>query len=164
MSADLFCPPTETWISLSPRYLTQRRLGAVIGWGLLAAVAAVPLWIIGAPTIICLVVTAVGIAVIIWRLIRQPVIFRAWGFAERDTDLYIRSGVWIQRMTVVPYGRMQAVEVEAGPLQRIFKVASVKLVTASAQSDAVIPGLDPGDAARLRDRLTERGETQAAGL
>jgi hypothetical protein len=40
----------------------------------------------------------------------------------------------------------------------------VALVTASAQSDAVIPGLDPDAAAALRDRLTERGEMQATGL
>ena len=59
---------------------------------------------------------------------------------------------------------MQAVEVTAGPLERAFNLATVRLVTASAQSDARIPGLDPQAAAELRDRLTERGETQAAGL
>lgn len=59
---------------------------------------------------------------------------------------------------------MQAVNISAGPLDRAFKVATVALVTASAQSDAVIPGLDPDAAAALRDRLTERGEMQATGL
>jgi membrane protein YdbS with pleckstrin-like domain len=36
--------------------------------------------------------------------------------------------------------------------------------TASPSTQASIPGLPSAEAARLRDRLTERGEAQAAGL
>lgn len=162
-ATELFAPPAENWTPLSSRYVPLRRLDAVLGWGFLTALVAVPLFIFtdwpwG------LAAVGVGLIMIAWRGWRQSAIVRAWGFAERDTDLYIRSGIFYRRLTVVPYGRMQAVEVTAGPLQRAFKVATVKLVTASAQSDAVIPGLDPDAAAALRDRLTERGETQATGL
>jgi hypothetical protein len=59
---------------------------------------------------------------------------------------------------------MQLVEVESGPLERAFGLASVTLHTASASTDATIPGLTPDEAARLRDRLTELGEAQASGL
>jgi len=54
--------------------------------------------------------------------------------------------------------------VNAGPLDRRFGLASVQLHTASASTDARIPGLDPEEAARLRDRLASRGEARAAGL
>jgi hypothetical protein len=40
----------------------------------------------------------------------------------------------------------------------------VQLVTASAATDAVIPGLLPDEAGRLRDRLSQLGEAQASGL
>ena len=40
---------------------------------------------------------------------------------------------------------------------------TVKLHTAAAASDARIPGLT-AEAARLRDRLTELGESMAAGM
>jgi membrane protein YdbS with pleckstrin-like domain len=40
----------------------------------------------------------------------------------------------------------------------------VRLHTAAAATDARIPGLEPDEAARLRDRLAELGEAQAAGL
>jgi hypothetical protein len=59
---------------------------------------------------------------------------------------------------------MQFVDVTAGPIERLFKLATVKLHTAAAASDARIPGLEKGEAARLRDRLAELGEARAAGL
>jgi membrane protein YdbS with pleckstrin-like domain len=70
----------------------------------------------------------------------------------------------VRRLSVVPYGRMQFVEVTAGPVERIFHLSTVKLHTAAAASDARIPGLEVEEAARLRDRLTELGEAMAAGM
>jgi membrane protein YdbS with pleckstrin-like domain len=67
-------------------------------------------------------------------------------------------------MVVVPYGRMQYVDVEAGPLDRKLGLAKVQLHTASVGTDAQIPGLPPDEAARLRDRLASRGEARLAGL
>jgi membrane protein YdbS with pleckstrin-like domain len=46
----------------------------------------------------------------------------------------------------------------------MFKLSTVKLHTAAAASDARIPGLERTEATRLRDRLTELGESRAAGL
>jgi membrane protein YdbS with pleckstrin-like domain len=90
--------------------------------------------------------------------------FRAWAYQERDEDLVVSRGVMFRRQSVVPYGRMQFVDVTAGPVERLFKLATVKLHTAAAASDARIPGLEREEAARLRDRLAELGEAKAAGL
>ena len=159
----LFAPPTEHWVPLSPRYLPLRRLSAALSWGLLAALFVIPVFLFVDATIALMVLS--GFLVVLgWRVIRQGALVRAWGYAERETDLYIKAGIFWRRLTVVPYGRMQAVEVTAGPLERAFNLATVRLVTASAQSDARIPGRDPQAAAGRRDRLTARGETQAAGL
>jgi len=64
----------------------------------------------------------------------------------------------------VPYGRMQLVDVTAGPLHRALGITTVQLHTAAATSDARIPGLTPDIAADLRDRLARRGEERSAGL
>ena len=69
-----------------------------------------------------------------------------------------------KQLVVVPYGRMQLVDVNAGPLDRRFGIATVQLHTAAATSDASIPGLLPHEAARLRDRLTALGEARSAEL
>ena len=90
--------------------------------------------------------------------------YRSWGYLERDEDLLVRRGVMFQRMSVVPYGRMQFVEVTAGMVERLFGLSTVRLHTAAARSDARIPGLVPAEASRLRDRLAALGEAKAAGL
>lgn len=90
--------------------------------------------------------------------------FRAWAYQERDEDLLVSRGVLIRRLSVVPYGRMQFVDVTSGPVERVYRLATVKLHTAAAASDARIPGLERDEAARLRDRLAALGEAKAAGL
>jgi membrane protein YdbS with pleckstrin-like domain len=90
--------------------------------------------------------------------------FRAWRYQERHEDLLVARGVLVRRLSVVPYGRMQFVEVTAGPIERIFRLSTVKLHTAAAASDARIPGLTQDESTRLRDRLTELGESKAAGM
>jgi hypothetical protein len=89
---------------------------------------------------------------------------RAWGYSEREDDLFVKRGVLFSRLSVIPYGRMQFVDVTAGPVERLFGLATVRMHTAAAASDARIPGLESGEAARVRDRLTELGEARAAGL
>jgi membrane protein YdbS with pleckstrin-like domain len=59
---------------------------------------------------------------------------------------------------------MQFIDVTAGPVERSLGLATVRLHTAAAATDARIPGLAADEAARLRDRLAELGEANAAGL
>lgn len=89
---------------------------------------------------------------------------RAWAFAEREEDLLVRRGVMIRRLSVIPYGRMQYVDVTAGPVERTFGLATVRMHTAAAASDARVPGLSAEDAGVLRDNLTRLGEARASGL
>ena len=106
-------------------------------------------------------VVAAGAALALWFARNR---FRSWAYQERDEDLIVERGVLIRRLSVVPYGRMQFVDVTAGPVDRIFRLATVRLHTAAAASDARIPGLEQDEAARLRDRLAALGEAKAAGL
>lgn len=105
-------------------------------------------------------VVAAGAAVEVF--LRRRV--RAWAYCEREDDLLVLRGVMFSRLSVVPYGRMQFVDVTAGPAERLFRLATVRMHTAAAASDARIPGLERGEAARLRDRLAALGEARAAGL
>jgi hypothetical protein len=136
----------------------------------------IPIWLVATPFAIVFVIPQVilggwwfiGTSVVMlaglwitWIAVRQ-VTAHAW--AERDDDLVVKRGRMFRRVTVVPYGRMQYVEVQAGPLARIFGITRVQLHTASPGTDAHISGVPADQAARLRDRLTTRGEAQLAGL
>lgn len=90
--------------------------------------------------------------------------YRSWGYAERGDDLIVNRGLLFRRLSVVPYGRMQFIDVTAGPIDRFFDLATVQLHTAAAATDARIPGLRRADANALRDRLTALGEARATGL
>ena len=160
---DLFAPPQYEWKRLAPPYRTLRRLTTVIA----AVVFVVPAVIFGVLTQlwwVSAIVIALGLAITVprWLLIERH--YRSWGYVERDDDLYITHGVMFRSLVAVPYGRMQLVEVESGPLERALGLAHVTLVTASASTNATIPGLVPEEAARLRDSLTQLGEAHASGL
>lgn len=107
---------------------------------------------------------AVAAAFYVWLLWLVPRQVRAIGYAETESDLLIRKGIMFKALTVVPYGRMQYVDVSEGPIARAFGIAAVQLHTASASTDASIPGLPAQEAARLRNQLAERGEAEMAGL
>jgi len=108
-----------------------------------------------------LVTVLVAVAVAFRSLARNAT---SWAYAERGEDLFVRHGVLVRRLEVVPYGRMQLVEVTSGPLQRRFGIASLTLHTAAPGTAAKILGVPADEASRLRDRLTALGEAQAAGL
>jgi len=116
----------------------------------------------GAPAAAAAVAVVAAAALVSLWFVRRRV--RAWSYTERDEDLIVARGVLVRRLSVVPYGRMQFVDVTAGPAERAFRLATVKLHTAAAASDARIPGLERAEAARLRDRLAALGEAKAAGL
>lgn len=88
----------------------------------------------------------------------------AIGYFEGKDELIIHSGIMFQRLTVVPYGRMQQVNVKSGPVLGKYGLAKVELVTASAESNAEIPGVLRDEAERLRDKFTRLGNSQMEGL
>lgn len=160
---EAFDPADADWTRVSGSLATMRRtvLGAV-GLGILLLVS-VPSILVSAPQVaLAALLVVAAVVTLLWRLIGRGQ--RAWGYTERADDLLVRRGVAFRKLVVVPYGRMQFVDVSAGPLQRAFGLATVQLHTAAAATDARIPGLPPAEAARLRDRLAARGESHAAGL
>jgi len=157
-------PPAaaEAWRRPSPQLLRLRRLEV----GVTGAAVVVLLIVLGVVAS-SVVAYALAAAAAVATLALLPFVSRryhSWGYAEREDDLLVRRGVAFARLSVVPYGRMQFIDVTAGPLERVFGLATVRLHTAAAATDARIPGLEREEAARLRDRLAELGEAQAAGL
>ena len=116
----------------------------------------------GVAAAVLLPFAAIAAAFASWMVERGR--YRSWGYAERDEDLVVRRGLLFRRVSVVPYGRMQFIDVTAGPIDRLFGLATVQLHTAAAATDARIPGLLRADADQLRDRLAAVGEASATGL
>ncbi|TQS39904.1 PH domain-containing protein [Cryptosporangium phraense] len=156
-------PEEAPWQRVSPRLAWVRRTGLsllLIPAAIAVAVTAIftdVAWLPWTIALVALVLVGWGLAVVSRSV-------RSWGYAERADDLLVRHGILVRKLSVVPYGRMQYVDVKAGPLERALGIATVQLHTAAAASDAAIPGLPTVEAARLRDRLATLGEARAAGL
>lgn len=162
---DPFSPWGVTFTPVSPN-LTKVRLLSVAIWVALPTLglAVMAFFVQKYSGAWIWVVPGIAALFLVWLLWLVPRQVRALGYAELEEDLIIRKGVMFKNLVVVPYGRMQYVDVNAGPIDRAFGVSSVQLHTASAATDASLPGLPPAEAARLRDRLATLGEARLAGL
>ncbi|MGH8215793.1 MAG: PH domain-containing protein [Rhodanobacteraceae bacterium] len=153
----------KEWLRPSPQLWRMRRVqgGIVAAIAIAAAGVVVGLyttWWLG----LAAAVVVFCIALFALRALRRRV--HSWQYIERDDDLMVERGVLVRRLSVVPYGRMQFVDVVAGPFERYFGLSTLHMHTAAAASDAVIPGLSREEAQRLRDALSRLGEARAAGL
>jgi membrane protein YdbS with pleckstrin-like domain len=149
------------WRPVSPM-LTRVRLisvGIVVLPVLLATIVAAVFatrWLLVAT----LVVALVGLWAV-WLIGRQV---SAISWVELDEEIVIRKGRMLRTLVSVPYGRLQYVDIQSGPLERAFGIASCEIHTASPESGGSLPGLPVAEAEALRSRLAARGEAQRAGL
>jgi hypothetical protein len=150
------------WRRVSPKYILVDLIGEAIFALIVIAVAVLwavlfeqtwQWWVMGA----LLLVTALGAAF-------TPRRIRSIGYQLREDDLLFRRGIMWTRMVAVPYGRMQLIDINRGPVARAFGLAELKFVTASAASAIVLPGLPEDEAEQLRDHLVTVAESRRTGL
>ena len=151
----------DGWRGVSRRLVWVELARVVVGFAV-AGVVAIWAWLlspwVGIPLLVLVVVVGVIRAVITPRRVR------AIGYVLRDDDLVFRRGIFFSRLVAVPYGRMQLIDVNRGPVSRVLGLAELRLVTAAATSNVTIPGLVEQDASALRDSLVERAESRRVGL
>jgi uncharacterized protein len=149
------------WRPVSPRLRTARLtvLASVVTPVLVVALLVAVLAWTWAWVAVAVVVIAAG--AVAWVVTRQV---SAITWAEAPEELVVRRGRLFRSMVSVPYGRLQYVDVQSGPLARRLDMATVELHTASPASGGRIPGLPTAEAEALRERLAARGESQRAGL
>jgi membrane protein YdbS with pleckstrin-like domain len=150
------------WRRVSPKYILVDLIGEAIFALIVIAVAVLwavlfeqtwQWWVMGA----LLLLTALGAAI-------TPRRIRSIGYQLREDDLLFRRGIMWTRMVAVPYGRMQLIDINRGPVARAFGLAELKFVTASAASAIVLPGLPEDEAEQLRDHLVTVAESRRTGL
>jgi uncharacterized protein len=125
-------------------------MGAVVGAllaGLLSAVAVVgDVW----PVAVVLLPIAIAAGVLFGRAAWRR---RTWALTPRALEL--RRGVVVHRATTIPYERIQQIDLERGPIERMFGLSQLVVRTAAATTDANLYGMSPEDADDLRQRLLD---------
>ena len=150
------------WQRVSPKYVIVDVIGYVISGLMMTAISFVPLvvggWSLGwIPPIVVGAISLVMIAL-------TPRRVRSIGYQLRPDDLLFKRGIMWKRVVAVPYGRMQLVDINRGPIARLVGLSELKFVTAAAATGVVIPGLAEAVAEGLRDELVALAESRRAGL
>ncbi|CAN5271257.1 PH domain-containing protein [soil metagenome] len=150
------------WKRVSPKYVVVDLVGNLIFGVIVVGAATVPAFV--THNIFWWALPASLAVVFIIALALIPRRVRAMGYQLREDDLVFRRGLMFQRFVAVPYGRMQLVDINRGPLDRAVGLSELKFVTAAASSGVTIPGLPAADAEELRDKLVALAESRRAGL
>ncbi|KQS17452.1 PH domain-containing protein [Frigoribacterium sp. Leaf186] len=153
--------PDAQWTGVSPKYVWPELIGYLVT-GLIVAAATAPLWLIGQWWTYAITAVVVVVTIVVAALTPRRV--RAIGYQLREDDLLLRKGILFLRVVAVPYGRMQLIDINRGPVVRALGLSDLKFVTAAAASAVTIPGVPADEAERLRDRLVELAESRRAGL
>ncbi|MFB6121419.1 MAG: PH domain-containing protein [Halobacteriaceae archaeon] len=132
-------------------------LAAVLGAALVLAdryALAVPAWA---------VVAVVALAATL-GLAHTALRYRRWRYEVQEDALYLERGVVTEVETAVPFVRIQHVDTQRGPLERLAGVTSVVVYTAGSRgADVTVPGLDPERARTLQRRLRQLAVVSEAG-
>lgn len=100
-------------------------------------------------------VLGVGLVLIgigIWRMPARR--YAAWGYRMEEDELAVRHGLLIRALSLVPFGRVQHIDLAQGPLERAFGLATLVLNTAGTRGAAIrLPGLAQADAEEIRDHI-----------
>jgi hypothetical protein len=156
-------PPDNGLQSLDPAVVKYWRVHSLIGSVGLMGLLSIPAFVILLNRFPAWpIVAGVWGAVLVlrfWLLTWHPRrSYQAWGYRVDDKVLETRHGIWFKVITLLPLSRLQHVDLERGPLERSFGLASLLLHTAGTQNASIsIPGLNADKAARLRDQLVAAG-------
>jgi uncharacterized protein len=131
------------------------RFGLSAAAAALAALAAMNMRALAAlPGPAWLLPAAIALAGLIATLIVPVRRYRGWGYREGEDEIEIRRGRLIRVRTIVPFGRVQHIDVALGPIQRMFGLGTLILHTAGTQGASVpLPGLPVAEAEQMRDRI-----------
>jgi membrane protein YdbS with pleckstrin-like domain len=152
---------------LDSRVVNLWRASSLIGFGVLLVSLLIPVVALGVaePRLLVwlafawLAMAAAAVWFCIWY---PPRLYSSWGYRIDAKVLETRSGRVFQRARLLPLSRLQHVDIERGPLARMFGLAALVLHTAGTYSANIrIPGLEAAEATRLRDHLIEIGGDDA---
>ena len=144
-----------------PGYRNLLMARAAINWLPLAVLAIAADRLFLAQTPLALVAPAVAIPVALLAILLLPSrIYRRLGYRIHDRLLQSVRGWMFHTDTLVPFVRVQHIDVTRGPLDKVFGTASLVVHTAGTHNSIVrVDGLAPDRAREIRDLIREHIRT-----
>jgi uncharacterized protein len=119
----------------------------------------------GSTFIIVFAGTLAILSVIMYVTSRLTYVF--FFYELRREGFYIESGILVKKYKVIPYGRIQNIDITKGPLTMLLGLADIQVQTAGSsdpyrRAEGQISGLLISDAENLRNELLKRAGKHAA--
>jgi membrane protein YdbS with pleckstrin-like domain len=154
--SDVAAPLVEGWRPLSPAAAAVRAIAGALSGVLMSIVAAAILlaalrlgMVLGLGLVLAATLTGAATGAWLGRL--------RWKKTRWKLDaigLHVRRGLLWHTDVLVPRSRVQHLDIERGPLERQFTLATLVVHTAGTDTHALrLSGLDETDAVTLRDAL-----------
>jgi membrane protein YdbS with pleckstrin-like domain len=99
---------------------------------------------------------AVGLGGVLYSVAWARLEWSRWSWTVFDDALELRHGVVNRSASLVPFHRIQQIDLHRDPVERALGLSTLVLRTAAATSDAKLPGIDAERAEGLRHRLLAR--------
>lgn len=139
--------------ALDPRARRLWSIYGAVGGALIAVITAIGLAFAANPWPVAVMLVPGLAAAAAWY---ARLHWERWRWAMTPEALELRHGVVRHQSSYVPYHRIQQIDVERGPADRVFGLARLVVHTASATTDASLPGLAQDVARSLRRNLLEQ--------
>ncbi len=139
---------------LHPDHIKVTRIATVIGCVFPMIAAAALEFAHFAPLGVFLIPVILPAFYLIFRMPERR--YRRWGYKISADRIRIVRGYWFHTDTVVPLGRVQHIDVDQGPIQRRYGLATLRMHTAGTHGATVsLPGLLHPDALAMREAIRE---------
>ncbi|MEN8928364.1 MAG: PH domain-containing protein [Flavobacteriales bacterium] len=93
--------------------------------------------------------------IVIGNLLLAKVFFKRKMYSLHDTNLAYKKGWLVSHLTVVPFSRIQHIEIDEGPLERFFNLATLSIYTAGdSGKDLKISGLTKEKSQEIKELIT----------
>ena len=146
----------DDFVPVAPNFLRVSLIGRAI-FAAIVLIVAVAVIVIAGDEVNAWIVAGVAGGFLLLDLVSvglKILEVRNIAYQVREHDLSYRNGVLIRRVQTVPFVRVQHARLVQGPIQRLFKIATLRIH--SAGPDIAIDGLSSDDATRLRALVVER--------
>ncbi len=152
-------PPDDPWLSaalqpVDPAYPKVMRIGIALSW-LPLMIGAVAVDALVMPQIegpVGLVTALVWFAALIAIVMLPARRYERLGFALGDEDLRVARGYFFRTDTIVPFVRVQHIDVGQGVIERRYGLSHLVVHTSGTHNSTVtLPGLPARHAAEMRD-------------
>lgn len=135
-------------------------IGRFIGWGIFVAIYCVGVYMFLLPkfphiTVLKYVISVLTVIIVGFSIIETFVFpfweYKFWRYGIFEDKIETVQGVIIKTKIIIPISRVQNIKIEQGPIQRIFGIVTIKIVTAGG--DHEIPAITSIEAEQITDNL-----------